>query len=284
MEHPCQDTTSATSMDDHVRFEDVTMKFQGQTVLGGLTCGFPRGKITVILGSSGAGKSTMLRLIGRLLMPSSGRILVDGEDIVPMSTDEIGRVRLKIGMMFQGGALLDSTTVFDNIAFPLREHSKLSPREIRQEVEQTLVNVGLSLSDGRRLPSELSGGMLKRVALARSIVMKPVIVLCDEPFSGLDPITSKRIELLLQRINEEYGMTLIVVSHDSASTLRMADHVVVMLPGEVVAGAPQALLECGDPRVVNLLSGVVDESLIKAEDGGRTAACSSQFDLTSTWH
>jgi phospholipid/cholesterol/gamma-HCH transport system ATP-binding protein len=214
----------------------------------------------------------------------SGRILVDGEDIVPMSMNEMRRVRLKVGMMFQGGALLDSTTVFDNIAFPLHEHTKLTPREIRHEVEQTLVNVGLSLTDAGRLPSELSGGMLKRVALARSIIMKPVIVLCDEPFSGLDPITSKRIELLLQRISREHGMTLIIVSHDSASTLRMADHVVIMLPGQVVAGDPHALLECGDPRVVNLLSGVVDESLIQAEDGAQPGTCSGQFNLTSTWY
>jgi phospholipid/cholesterol/gamma-HCH transport system ATP-binding protein len=283
MEHPCQDGTAATTLDDHVLFDDVTMKFRGQVVLGGLTCGFPRGKITVILGSSGAGKSTMLRLMGRLIQPTSGRILVDGEDIVSMSTAEISRVRLKIGMMFQGGALLDSTTVFDNIAFPLREHRKLRLAEIKYEVEETLKNVGLDRSDSRRLPSELSGGMLKRVALARSIIMKPVIVLCDEPLSGLDPITSKRIELLLQRICREHGMTLIVVSHDSASTMRIADHVVIMLPGQVVAGDPKQLLECGDQRVVNLLSGVVDDSLIQAEDGAKTSA-NSQFDLTSTWY
>lgn len=267
---------------DHVRFEDVVMRFGEHEVLGGLTCGFPRGKISVILGGSGSGKSTTLRLIGGLIKPSQGRITVDGDDVVNASNKELARIRLKLGMMFQGGALLDSTNVFDNIAFPLREHTSKTDEQIWFEVRETLGNVGLKSADARLLPSELSGGMVKRVALARAIIMKPAILLCDEPLSGLDPITSKRIELLLAKINRESGMTLIVISHDAPSTMRLADHLLILLPSRSAEGVPAELAKSKDPCVVNLLSNDVDERLIRLADVVESRM-TLPTDLESTW-
>jgi phospholipid/cholesterol/gamma-HCH transport system ATP-binding protein len=270
-------------MEAHVKFENVVMRFGDRIVLDGLSCEFPRGKIAVILGGSGSGKSTTLRLIGGLIEPDAGRVLVEGEDVVGMSRKDLARVRLKLGMMFQGGALLDSTTVFDNIALPLREHSNLPEQQVWREVHETLAKVGLKPADGQLLPSELSGGMIKRVALGRAVVLKPSIVLCDEPFAGLDPITAKRIELLLQEINEESGVTLIIVSHDSPSTMRMAHHVLIMMAARAVEGDPRELVQGNDPCVTNLLSGEVDESLIRLGDVLETAFLNAPLDVRSTW-
>lgn len=268
--------------DAHVVFEGVTLKFGDRTILRDVNASFPQGKITVILGGSGVGKSTTLRLIGGLLRPEKGRILVDGEDVTRMSNRDLARMRLKLGMLFQKGALLDATTVFDNVALPLREHSKMPEREVGKKVYETLAQVGLEPEDARLTPSQLSGGMIKRVALARAIIMEPVIVLCDEPFSGLDPITARRIELLLQKVSSEQGMTLLVVSHDSASTMRMADHVLAMLPGMAVEGTAEELSASDDPRLANLLTGEVDDALLKL-DGLPDWALDSSFDLRSTW-
>lgn len=270
-------------MDAAVKIEDVVMRFGERTVLDHLSCEFPRGKIAVILGGSGSGKSTTLRLVGGLIQPESGRVLVEGEDVVGMSGKDLARVRLKLGMMFQGGALLDSTTVFDNLALPLREHSNMAEAEIWREVHKTLGKVGLKPADGQLFPSELSGGMTKRVALGRAIILKPTIVLCDEPFAGLDPITAKRIELLLQDINRESGVTLIIVSHDSPSTMRMADHVLIMMASRVVEGDPRELVEGEDPCVTNLLSGDVDPALIHLGEVYETAFMNAPMDVRSTW-
>src|SRR5262249_32195415 len=154
--------------------------------------------------------------------------------------------RHKLGMMFQAGALLDSLTVFDNLAFPLREHTQLSAQEIVAAVHERLQAVGLSDVNGL-LPGQLSGGMIKRVALARAIMMNPVILLWDEPFSGLDPISARRIEALLAEINQRLGVTMVVVSHHIASTMRMAEHVLVLLPDGAVEGSPAELQGSTDP-------------------------------------
>lgn len=232
----------------HVALEGVRMGFGDRQVFGQLTCGFPRGQISVILGGSGSGKSTILRLIGGLVRPQAGRVLVDGEDVTRLPERGLFRVREKVGMMFQNGALLDSLTVFDNLAFPLREHTRLSEAEIAEAVHEQLVGVGLRDVD-RLLPGQLSGGMLKRVALARALMGKPVIVLCDEPFSGLDPVSVRLIEALLMRVNHRYHMTLIVVSHHIATTLRLADKVLVLLADGPVEGTPEALRGSANPRV-----------------------------------
>jgi phospholipid/cholesterol/gamma-HCH transport system ATP-binding protein len=246
----------------HVVLDGVRMGFGDRTIFESLSCRMPKDKITVILGGSGVGKSTVLRLIGGLIRPDGGHIQVDGTDIVGLSNRELARQRTKLGMMFQGGALLDSMNVFDNLAFPLREHTRMSADEISTEVRRCLLNVGL-IDVGDLLPGELSGGMVKRVALARALIRKPVILLCDEPFSGLDPITTKRVELLLKRVNQELGITVVMISHDASSTLRMADHLLVMLPDGAIEGSPDDLKDSSDPRVANLLRTDVDEAFLK---------------------
>lgn len=236
-------------MDDApVRFDDVHVAFGNRAVFRGLSCAFPAGKVSVILGGSGSGKSTMLRLIGGLVRPDRGRVLVEGTDVG--RADEAGRqrVRRRLGMMFQRGALLDSLTLFDNLAFPLREHAGLDEAAIAEAVDRRLSAVGLGDAGGL-LPGQLSGGMLKRAALARALMTDPAHLLCDEPFSGLDPVSQRRIERLLLEVNERLGMTMLVVSHHIASTLRMADHVVLLLPDRVVKGVPTALLN-GDDALV----------------------------------
>ena len=210
-----------------------------------------------MLGGSGSGKSTLLRLIAGLIRPQVGRIVVDGEDVTRCSERELFRVRRKVGMLFQRGALLDSMTVFENVAFPLREHTSLDERAIADEVHDRLESVGLRDVDGL-LPGELSGGMVKRVALARAIIRSPAVLLCDEPFSGLDPISSKRIEVLLTRINRTRGITTVVVSHDIDSTMRMAEQVLLLLPDRCFQGAPDDLRASTDPQVRAFLSSDVD--------------------------
>lgn len=234
--------------DAHVAFDDVDMSFRNRPVLRRFSCTFPRGKISVILGGSGSGKTTVLRLIGGLVRPQRGRVLVAGQDVARLSEHRLCRVREKLGMMFQGGALLNSLTVFDNLAFPLREHTRMTAGAIAATVHAQLEAVGLSGVDGL-LPGELSGGMLKRVALARAILANPEILLCDEPFSGLDPLSVRRIETLLRRVNAERGVTLLVSSHHIPSTLRLADQVVLLLEGRAVTGPPSVLAASGDPVV-----------------------------------
>jgi phospholipid/cholesterol/gamma-HCH transport system ATP-binding protein len=251
--------TMAPSPDDaHVAFEQVRMAFGERVVFRALTCSLPRGKINVILGGSGTGKSTILRLIGGLVRPQSGSIKVAGEEITRLSEGEMYGVREKLGMMFQGGALLDSLTVLDNVALPLREHTNLGQKEILREARATLASVGLQDVDDL-LPGQLSGGMVKRAALARAIVRRPVILLCDEPFSGLDPVSVKRIEALLTHINKQLRVTQIIVSHHIASTMRMADWVVLLIGEEVIEGAPAELKRSVDPRVRAFLDEQADE-------------------------
>lgn len=242
----------------HVLFERVHMAFGERVVFDSLSCGFRRGRISVILGGSGSGKSTILRLVGGLVRPQAGDIFVDGENVTGLGERRLYDVRRKLGMMFQGGALLDSLTVFDNLAFPLREHTPLGEAEIAAEVHDRLAAVGMSNVD-RLLPGQLSGGMLKRTALARAIIRKPAILLCDEPFSGLDPASTKRIEHLLVQLNRQLGMTMIVVSHHIPSTMRMADHVLLLLPHARFEGSPAELRASPDRRVTSFLAEEADQ-------------------------
>jgi len=235
-----------------VAFEGVRMAFGDREVFRDLSLAVPRGKITVILGGSGSGKSTILRLIGGLVQPQAGRILVDGQDITRLGAREMFAVRRKLGMMFQGGALLDSLTVFDNLAVPLRERGDLPESAVAARVHERLEAVGLTFVDDL-LPGQLSGGMVKRAALARALMGEPQILLCDEPFSGLDPVSVKTIAALLVHVNRRYGITIIVVSHHIASTMRIADRVVLLLPGLSVAGTPAELAVHTDPRVAAFL-------------------------------
>jgi phospholipid/cholesterol/gamma-HCH transport system ATP-binding protein len=242
-----------------VALDGVCLTRGNREIFRDLSCGFPRGKISVVLGASGAGKSTLVRMIGGLTRPDGGSVRVAGEDITRLSERELFRVRDRIGMLFQGGALLDSMTVFDNVALPLREHSQLSSADIREEVLRRLEAVGLEDVEGL-YPRELSGGMARRAALARAIVTDPEIVLVDEPFSGLDPINVRRIEALLTKLNRKLDLTLIVTSHHLASSLRMADRLVFMVDGHAKSGSPESMLASDDPRIVEFLEAEKDQS------------------------
>jgi phospholipid/cholesterol/gamma-HCH transport system ATP-binding protein len=236
-----------------VRFDGVHLERGERRVFDGLSCGFVRAQITVVLGGSGAGKTTLLRLIGGLTRPDSGSVYVADEDVTRLSERQLFRTRSRIGMLFQGGALLDSMTIFENVALPLREHTQLSEHDIAAEVARRLEAVGLP-DTGRLYPRELSGGMSRRAALARAIVKDPEIVLCDEPFSGLDPINVRRIESLLIDLNRRLGLTMIITSHHLASSLRMADRIVFLVDGQSIAGSPEDLLRSNDRRVREFLS------------------------------
>jgi phospholipid/cholesterol/gamma-HCH transport system ATP-binding protein len=218
------------------------------------------------MGGSGAGKSTLFRLIGGLLRPDRGSIQVAGEEITTLSDSGLGRVRRRIGMMFQGGALLDAMSLFENVALPLRERSQLSEREVTLKVMQSLDAVGLADAEGL-LPSQLSGGMVKRAALARAIVMDPEIVLADEPFSGLDPVTLRRIEALLVETNRGLGHTLVVASHHIASAKRMARQIVFLRDGIAISGTPEELERSTDPGIAEFFQADSDapEPAIRTE-------------------
>ena len=238
--------------ESHVALSRVALAFGRRVVFRELCCEFPRGRISVIMGGSGSGKSTILRLIGGLLQPDAGSVWVAGTDVASLGASELGKLRQRLGMQFQNGALLDSMTVFENVALPLREHARLSEEEIRERVHARLESVGLTDVDGL-LPGELSGGMLRRVAFARAIVMAPEIVLCDEPFSGLDPPNVSRIEALLIRLNRELGLTVIVTSHHMATSLRMAERLVLLQDGQALAGSPAELAASGDSSIAEFI-------------------------------
>jgi len=243
------------------------MSFDERVVLRDLSCTFARGKVNAILGGSGSGKTTILRLIGGLVRPQRGVIVVAGHDLSQASESDLYRVREKLGMMFQGGALLNSLSVFDNLAFPLREHTRLSEGQIAEEVHRTLTAVGMSAVDNL-LPGQLSGGMIKRAALARALLMKPEILLCDEPFSGLDPISVKRIEALLKRINQQMNVTILVSTHHIPSTLRLADQVLLLWNHRATVGTPEELRTSPDATVAEFFN----EEVLDLPEGTESSA------------
>jgi phospholipid/cholesterol/gamma-HCH transport system ATP-binding protein len=229
-----------------------------RAIFDGLSCRFPAGRISVVLGGSGSGKSTLLRLIASLERPESGEIRVDGAlELARGDAEALRDHRRSVGMMFQGGALLNSISVFENVALPLREHTRRSPAEIRRVVHEIFAAVDLQGVDDL-LPGQLSGGMTKRAALARALVLRPRLLLCDEPFSGLDPATVRRVEQLLLDVNRRFGVTMILTSHHVESTLRLADHVVVLVDGAAVEGPPAAIRASGEPRVREFFADVAE--------------------------
>jgi phospholipid/cholesterol/gamma-HCH transport system ATP-binding protein len=230
--------------DEIVVLQDVRKSFGDQEVLKGINLVARRRETTVIIGGSGAGKTTLLRLIVALERATSGHIFVDGEDITQLSDRELNRVRKKFGMVYQYAALLDSITVFDNVAFPLVEHTNLSKKEITERVMDKLEILGLDPKVvAHKYPSELSGGMRKRVGLARALMLEPPILVYDEPTSGLDPLTSRLVDDLIEEMRQRFGVTSIVISHDIASCFRIAHQAVLLIKGRVEAsGAPDELL------------------------------------------
>ncbi len=228
--------------EDIVTLKRVKKTFQDQEVLKGIDLVALRNQTTVVIGGSGAGKTTLLRLIVALEQPTSGEIWVDGENIAGMGERELNRIRQKFGMVYQYAALLDSFTVLENVSFPLVEHTKLSRKEITERVVEKLRLLGLDPGVIKKFPSELSGGMRKRVGLARALMLEPPILVYDEPTSGLDPLTSRLVDDLIEEMRERFGVTSIVISHDIASCFRIAHQALLLIRGRVVArGSPDEL-------------------------------------------
>ncbi|MFQ3788301.1 ABC transporter ATP-binding protein [Halomonas sp. A29] len=229
-----------------------------KTIFSGVELQIPRGRITAIMGPSGTGKTTLLKLIGGQLAPDVGRVLIDGQDVHALSRKALFTLRRRMGMLFQSGALFSDLSVFENVAFPLRVHTELPQSMIRDLVLMKLQAVGLR---GARelMPAELSGGMARRVALARAIALDPDLVLYDEPFVGQDPISKGVLVQLIKKLNEALGLTAIVVSHDIQETLSIADYVYVIADGQVMAhGTPDSLDIDDDPRVSQFVHGEPD--------------------------
>ena len=246
---PSVPASGAASTDALVELRDVTFGYGTRPVLSGLSLAVPRGKVTALMGASGGGKTTVLRLIGGQQRAQQGQVLLDGNDIGPMDEAQLYAARRRMGMLFQFGALFTDLSVFENVAFPLREHTDLSEDLVRDIVLMKLNAVGLR---GARalMPSEISGGMARRVALARAIVLDPELVMYDEPFAGLDPISLGTAAQLIRQLNDAMGLTSIVVSHDLEETFRLADHVIILGEGVVAAqGTPEEVLASRDPLV-----------------------------------
>lgn len=239
---PAENQSTAPEPDDHLFVDNVTKRFGKTEVLRGVTLHLKRERTAVIIGGSGAGKTTLLRMLIALEKPTTGRILVDGQDIVPLGEVELNQVRQKFGMVFQYAALLDSLTVLENVAFPLYEHRKeLSRKAVREKVVTMLNSLGLENKEDR-MPSELSGGQRKRVGLARALMLEPQILIYDEPTSGLDPLTSRMVDDLIEETRDRFKVTSVVISHDMTSTFRIAHYAFLLVQGKVIAeGSPDQL-------------------------------------------
>lgn len=232
---------------------DLHKSFNGQKVLDGVNLHIPNGKITVIIGPSGCGKTSIVRHVIGLLRPDRGRIVVDGVDLAKLDRLGLNNIRRRFGMLFQQAALFDSMSVYQNIAFPLVEHTKLKKPQIQKIVAQKLKLVGLEGIE-RKMPSELSGGMKKRVGLARAIVLEPEIILYDEPTTGLDPIMTLAIDNLILEMQRKLQITSVAISHDIPSAFRIADQIAMVYQGKIVAaGSPEAFRKSGDPAVKEFL-------------------------------
>lgn len=241
-----------------VEIRGLRFKRGSRVIFDGVDIDIARGKVTGIMGPSGTGKTTLLKLIGGQLRPQAGRVTVDGADVHALGRSELYELRKRMGMLFQTGAMLTDLSVFDNVAFPLREHTELPEVMIRDLVLMKLQAVGLR---GARelMPNELSGGMARRVALARAIALDPMMIMYDEPFTGLDPISKGAIAELVHTINEALGVTSIVVSHDVQETTAISDYIYVLSGGKVVGhGTPQALADSDSPWVRQFMQGLAD--------------------------
>ena len=243
-----------------VEFKDVTFSYPGsagdRVILNRVTLSVPRGKVTALMGASGGGKTTVLRLIGGQQKANSGEVLFDGKNVGQLAQPELYQARRRMGMLFQFGALFTDLSVFDNVAFPLREHTALPASLIRDIVLMKLNAVGLR---GARelMPSEISGGMARRVALARAIALDPDLIMYDEPFAGLDPISLGTAAQLIRQLNDTLGITSIVVSHDLEDTFRIADKVIILANGAIAAqGTPDEVKNSTDPLVHQFVNGL----------------------------
>jgi len=241
-----------------VSIEALFFGYGDRPLLRDVTLHVPRGEVVALMGGSGSGKTTLLRLLGGQLRAQRGRVVFDGEDVATLGRDALYRMRRRIGMLFQFGALFTDLSVFENVAFPLREHTRLSDQMIRDLVLMKLDAVGLRGAAALK-PSQVSGGMARRVALARAMALDPPLLMYDEPFAGLDPISLGTIAQLIRNLNDSLGATSIVVTHDVPETFAIADRVYLLGDGRVVAhGTPEQLRASRDPYVVQFLHGARD--------------------------
>lgn len=246
------------SVKDFVIIKNLTFSRGDRTIFDNVNLTVPEGKITAIMGPSGIGKTTLLRLIGGQILPESGEIWFDNQNIPNLKRNQLYQARKKMSMLFQSGALFTDLNVFDNVAFPLREHTQLSEELINTLVTLKLEAVGLRGAEGL-MPSELSGGMARRAALARAIALDPELIMYDEPFVGQDPITMGVLVQLIRSLNQALGLTSIVVSHDVPEVMSIADQVYLLADGRIIAsGSPQELRENPDAMVQQFLMGYAD--------------------------
>jgi phospholipid/cholesterol/gamma-HCH transport system ATP-binding protein len=244
-----------TGKPDAIEFVGVHKSFGSNHVLQGLNMGLPEGQISMILGPSGTGKSVCIKHIVGLLYPDEGDVIVQGRSIPSLPDAELFEIRKKFGVLFQDGALFGSMNLYDNIAFPLRQHTEKGDEEIAEIVNSRMREVGLG-NAGEKMPNELSGGMRKRAGFARSLVLDPEIVLFDEPDSGLDPVRTALLCELIKEVHEENGGTYVVITHDIMSARRVAEHISVLWRGRIVESGPAAeLFDSENPFVRQFLSG-----------------------------
>jgi len=221
----------------HIRIRQLCKSFNGNLILDHLDLDIERSKVNVILGASGAGKSVLIKHFMCLLRPDSGQLYVDGTDILALNTQALSTFRRRFGLVFQFAALFDSLTVEENCAFPLREHTKKSPAEIRDIVADRLSSFGLAGTQ-KKFPGELSGGMRKRVGLARALVLEPEILMYDEPTTGLDPLATRNVDEMILAAGERYKVTSVVISHDMASVFRVADRIAILHNKRILEAGP----------------------------------------------
>jgi phospholipid/cholesterol/gamma-HCH transport system ATP-binding protein len=241
-----------------VELRNLTFGYGERVILDKVSLSIPRGKVTALMGASGGGKTTLLRLMSGQNRAQSGQALFDGQDVTPMNQAQIYAVRRRMGMLFQFGALFADLSVFDNVAFPLREHTNLSETLIRDIVLMKLNAVGLR-GAFELMPSDLSGGMARRIALARAIALDPELVMYDEPFSGLDPISLGTAARLIRQLNDSMGLTSVFVSHELEQTFTIADHVIILANGKVaMGGTPEQVRQSTDPLVYQYVNALSD--------------------------
>jgi len=259
--YPMPNRADPASLDIVIECIGVEKSFSGHRVLAGVDCQVPRSQITVIMGPSGTGKSVLLRHFVGLLRPDRGHVIVEGRSVPRLSEDELLDLRRHMGMLFQDGALFSSMNLFDNVAFPLRQHTRKSEREIRDIVMQRLAEVGLTGAE-RKMPNELSGGMRKRAGFARALVLEPRILLFDEPDSGLDPVRTALLCELIREIQRRYGSTAVVISHDTKAVFDVADNVILLHGGRVVEQGPKEQLRASThPFTRQFIRGAVNGPL-----------------------
>ena len=249
---------AASPSESLVELRHLTFGYGERVILDDISLVVPRGKVTALMGASGGGKTTILRLIGGQNRAQSGQTLFDGQDIGPMNQRDLYAARRRMGMLFQFGALFADLSVFENVAFPLREHTDLPEPLIRDIVLMKLNAVGLR---GARdlMPSDLSGGMARRIALARAIALDPELVMYDEPFSGLDPISLGTAARLIRQLNDSMGLTSIFVSHELEQTFAIADHVIILANGKIATqGTPDQVRQSTDPLVYQYVNALSD--------------------------